>query len=94
MAGDLHLEVGSFALVGVERVLMKTDSEGLGWVGRGVFELGSVGRSLDGTQTELGLVKCQKTTGIIIKNKKHTTRKRIRARAREAICQGGQRSQL
>ena len=34
---------------------MKTDSEGPGWVGRRLFELGSVGRSLDGAQTELGL---------------------------------------
>jgi len=83
MAGDLYLEVGRFALVGVERVLMKTNSEGLGWVGRGVFELGNVGRSLDGTQTELGLVKCQNTTGIIIKKQKtYSTKKNTRASQR------------
>jgi len=82
MAGDLYLEVGRFALVGVERVLMKTNSEGLGWVGRGVFELGSVGRSLDGAQTELGLVKCQNTTGIIKKQKTYSTKKNTRASQR------------
>lgn len=55
ITSDLYLEVGLFALVGAERVLMKTDGEGMGWVGRRLLELGSVSRSLDAAQTELRL---------------------------------------
>jgi len=84
ITSDLYLEVGLFALVSAERVLMKTDGEGMGWVGRRLLELGSVSRSLDAAQTELRLESSEYKQQW--PEKKHTMREEIRVRAREAIC--------